>query len=68
MRKTQSVLRGRKYSSVIESWPPYMYKAMAQSPALQKTNEAMDGAGKSCGVRDRVGQGFCSIENEMLNK
>lgn len=41
---------------------------MAQSPALQKTNEAMDGAGKSCGVRDRVGQGFCSIENEMLNK
>lgn len=31
MRKTQSVLQGRKYSSVMESWPwswPWMYKAM----------------------------------------
>lgn len=68
MRKTQSVLQGRKYSSVIESWP-WMYKAMGLShqPCRKQVKQWM-GQEKAVELRDHVGQGFCSVENEMLNK
>lgn len=57
MRKTQSVLQGRKYSSVIESWP-LMYKALGSVTALQKTSEAWMGQEKAVELEIVWDKGF----------